>query len=252
MSIVDVVKPLLLVFSASAFVAVIYPPRPAVNGKRPVYRGQSFELLVRHLAHLGCVRSPHFRAKYATDNIVQTLVTAAAFSHAMLLIVQNPRSGVLMQWLCPSSRMSLETLAGLPARFLAGVALVTLGTILRATSYRALGTLFTFEVVIKDDHSLVTRGPYRYVRHPAYTGAALVMLGSHLIHFGSAGYVTQCEIENSPFLVFVYVWRVGTIFSVLSLGRRCGVEDNQLREQFGNVWEQYRIDVPYRLLPYIY
>lgn len=55
MSIVDIVKPLLLVFSAIAFVTVISPPRPAVEGKLPVYKGQSFELVVRHLAHLGCV-----------------------------------------------------------------------------------------------------------------------------------------------------------------------------------------------------
>ena len=143
-------------------------------------------------------------------------------------------------------------LAEIPTRFLAGVVLVALGTVLRVASYRALGALFTFEVVIKDDHSLVTRGPYRYVRHPAYTGAALVALGTHLIHFSSTGYITQCEIEKTPFLVFVYMWKVGNIFSVLSLGRRCGVEDIQLRERFGKVWEQYRIDVPYRLLPYVY
>ena len=166
--------------------------------------------------------------------------------------MQNTSTEALAPWLCPTAHESLDTLAGMPSRFFAGVSLVAFGTTLRAMSYRALGSLFTFEVVLKDGHSLITGGPYRYVRHPAYTGAALVVLGSHLLYFGPAGYVTQCEIENTPFRMFVYIWRVGTIFSVLSLGRRCGVEDSQLREQFGKVWEEYQIDVPYRLLPYIY
>ncbi|PIL32263.1 hypothetical protein GSI_05508 [Ganoderma sinense ZZ0214-1] len=163
-----------------------------------------------------------------------------------------PGARPLVPWLCPTPSVPFDALTGFPTRFAAGIALVALGALLRAASYWALGSLFTFEVVIKDDHSLVTRGPYRYVRHPSYTGAALVLLGTHLIHFGAAGYVTQCRIENTPVVVFVWIWRVGTVFSVLSLGRRCSVEDHQLRERFGQVWEEYRVDVPYRLLPYIY
>ncbi|KAM5531771.1 hypothetical protein V8D89_014541 [Ganoderma adspersum] len=48
---------------------------------------------------------------------------------------------------------------------------------------------FTFEVIIKDDHKLITSGPYSYVRHPSYTGILCLTTGAYLMHFGAGGYV---------------------------------------------------------------
>ncbi|KAI1783600.1 hypothetical protein LXA43DRAFT_977054 [Ganoderma leucocontextum] len=237
MSALHLVKSVLLLFSGLAFVTVISPPRPAAEGKRPVYKGQLFERVVRHLARLACLG-----------------VAVVVFAQTMLLLSRSPSVGMkpLVPWLCPHPTGPLDALAAFPARFLAGTALLALGALLRAAAYWALGSLFTFEIVINDDHSLVTAGPYRYVRHPSYTGAVLILLGTHLIHFGAAGYMTQCKNGNPPVLALEYMWRAGTVFAVFSLARRCSVEDALLRERFGKIWEEYRVDVPYRLLPYIY
>jgi protein-S-isoprenylcysteine O-methyltransferase len=35
---------------------------------------------------------------------------------------------------------------------------------------RALGQLLVLKAVIYDDHQLVTHGPFRYLRHPRYSG----------------------------------------------------------------------------------
>ena len=58
-----------------------------------------------------------------------------------------------------------------------GFGIVAAGTLLRLTCYRYLGTLFTFDLTLFPKHTLVTAGPYGFVRHPAYLGSLLVFLG---------------------------------------------------------------------------
>ena len=40
-----------------------------------------------------------------------------------------------------------------------------------------LGKNWSANIVLKEDHSLITTGPYAYVRHPIYTGLILMILG---------------------------------------------------------------------------
>jgi protein-S-isoprenylcysteine O-methyltransferase Ste14 len=49
-----------------------------------------------------------------------------------------------------------------------------------------LGRNWSSDVTFKQDHELITRGPYRFVRHPIYTGLILMLLGSALAS-GSLG-----------------------------------------------------------------
>jgi protein-S-isoprenylcysteine O-methyltransferase Ste14 len=59
----------------------------------------------------------------------------------------------------------------------ASVALLWCGIALRWWSFRTLGEYFTFTVQTTDDQAVVDTGPYRWVRHPAYLGMLLAILG---------------------------------------------------------------------------
>jgi protein-S-isoprenylcysteine O-methyltransferase Ste14 len=61
-----------------------------------------------------------------------------------------------------------------------GLAVMWIGIGIRAWSFATLGTLFTYRVTIQPGHRLVRSGPYRYVRHPSYTGLTLFVIGDVL------------------------------------------------------------------------
>jgi protein-S-isoprenylcysteine O-methyltransferase Ste14 len=45
-----------------------------------------------------------------------------------------------------------------------------------------LGGNWSGAVTLKEDHELIERGPYRYVRHPIYSGFLLMALGTAILH----------------------------------------------------------------------
>jgi protein-S-isoprenylcysteine O-methyltransferase Ste14 len=63
------------------------------------------------------------------------------------------------------------------ALFALGVIFILLGVALRWYSIRTLGRYFTRDVAVSSDQPVVQHGPYRLVRHPAYSGTLLTMLG---------------------------------------------------------------------------
>ena len=58
-----------------------------------------------------------------------------------------------------------------------GLALFVMGLALRWWAIVHLGRFFTVDVAIAADHHVVDTGPYRFVRHPAYTGVIVAFVG---------------------------------------------------------------------------
>ena len=113
-----------------------------------------------------------------------------------------------------------------------GVGLFGLGSGLVFWSGVALGRLYSGDVTLQKDHHLVTNGPYRWVRHPRYTGGILLGFGLSLTF---------------------NVW-IGLVASVAFIGiilLRIRDEEAMMREEFGREWEEYCKHTR-RLVPFIY
>ncbi|MBL7646510.1 MAG: isoprenylcysteine carboxylmethyltransferase family protein [Candidatus Hydrogenedentes bacterium] len=67
-----------------------------------------------------------------------------------------------------------------PLRWL-GLALMSLGAALHLWGARHLGRNLTVTISTIEGHQLVTTGPYRWIRHPLYTGGMLESLGACLL-----------------------------------------------------------------------
>ncbi|HEY1890908.1 MAG TPA: isoprenylcysteine carboxylmethyltransferase family protein [Steroidobacteraceae bacterium] len=68
----------------------------------------------------------------------------------------------------------------------AGAALTLLGLLFAVWARVYLGRNWSGVAALKADHELVTGGPYRWVRHPIYSGLALAFVGTAMA-IGSGG-----------------------------------------------------------------
>lgn len=139
---------------------------------------------------------------------------------------------LLLFWLLPYlDRRDRWTLDGDAVRYL-GLVLLVAGGVLRIWPIFVLGRRFSGLVAIQPGHELVTRGPYRYVRHPSYLGAVITVVGWVLLFRSGVGLVAAA-------------------LGVRLLIARIDSEEALLAAQFGSTYDAYR-GRTWRLLPGIY
>jgi protein-S-isoprenylcysteine O-methyltransferase Ste14 len=91
----------------------------------------------------------------------------------LTLLALSVVSAWLAAWLLPGAAL----IYGRAVVFGLGIALIIIGTALRAYAIRVLGCYFVITVAVGPDQQVVESGPYRLIRHPSYTGALLALLG---------------------------------------------------------------------------
>ena len=67
-------------------------------------------------------------------------------------------------------------------------AVVLFGLAVTLWARLALGRNWSGSVTFKQDHELIERGPYHYVRHPIYTGLLLMALGTAMLRAWASGF----------------------------------------------------------------
>jgi len=114
-----------------------------------------------------------------------------------------------------------------------GLALLIAGMAIRAYAILTLRRFFTVDVAIFKDHRLIRAGPYRYIRHPSYTGALLSFYGLAI------------GFEN-PWAALIIAVPPTVAFFI-----RMRVEEAVLRDAFPSEYPEYERATK-RLLPFIY
>jgi protein-S-isoprenylcysteine O-methyltransferase Ste14 len=112
----------------------------------------------------------------------------------------------------------------------AGFVLIVAGIALRAWSIATLGRFFQYQIEILPGHRVVTGGPYRYVRHPSYTGIALTLAGFALVSGDALSLVTALVLGGAGLAVRIHA------------------EERQLTDALGAEYERFAAEHK-RLVP---
>lgn len=105
-----------------------------------------------------------------------------------------------------------------------GLALTIAGLAFSIWARVILGRNWSATVTLKENHELVRRGPYRFVRHPIYTGALAAMLGTAIVFGGWPGF--------AGFGIALFAWKLKSL-----------TEERFLVEEFGESYVRYRREV---------
>lgn len=114
-----------------------------------------------------------------------------------------------------------------------GLLMIASGMALRAYAIATLRKFFTVDVTVFSDHRLIRTGPYRFVRHPSYTGALLSFYG------------IAVGFENMWAAIIVAV-PITVAFFI-----RMRVEEAALRKAFPSEYPEYERSTA-RLVPFVY
>ncbi|WP_082028807.1 methyltransferase family protein [Xanthomonas sacchari] len=114
-----------------------------------------------------------------------------------------------------------------------GTAMVVGGLAFRLWAIAVLGRQFTVDVGIQPGHALITAGPYRWLRHPSYTGALACFYG---LAVGLGSWAALAVIALAVTAAFA---------------RRMQVEEAVLAHAFGAAWEAHARRT-WKVLPWVW
>lgn len=116
--------------------------------------------------------------------------------------------------------------------FWIGAAVTVAGLLFAVWARVHLGSNWSRSVTIKQDHELITTGPYALVRHPIYTGILTGFVGTA---------IALAQVRGAIAFVLVF----------LALWAKFRMEENWMRSQFGETYATYEHQTA-ALVPYIF
>jgi len=102
-----------------------------------------------------------------------------------------------------------------------GLAVYLIFSWLQIWAFKTLGENYSQDILIKKNHQLVTKGPFRIIRHPQYMSQILLDLG------GAAATLS-------------YIVAPIAVIQILFILLRASVEDKLMAKHFGNEFSSYK------------
>ena len=168
-----------------------------------------------------------FAAAWFTKRTVERSSTRARW---MVWIAAIVLVGTRRWWLPFASGGSLwhttASLAGVAA------AVTAAGLVVALWARAVLARNWSGDVVLKEHHELIDRGPYAFVRHPIYTGVLLMVLGTVTLAGTRAGVILFATM----------------VVGLIVKARR---EERLLTKHFPEVYSLYCARVRARLIPFV-
>jgi len=187
----------------------------------------------------------------------QVAITLASFAELLVIVLTYRKSflsDVILSLLVmePGPATAISNIGLTPLACLGWVSGIA-GSLLRCWAMDSLGNLFTFQLVVRNNHKLITTGPYACVRHPGYAGSILSSIGTTIYFLGSGSYAYECTAWRTiPGIACTSLWAGWKLFMIVNLFRRVSREDDFLKREFGREWVTWNNQTRYRLIPGIY
>jgi protein-S-isoprenylcysteine O-methyltransferase Ste14 len=140
----------------------------------------------------------------------------------LLLFDLNLRLGVLNQRFLPIS----------PAATATGVLFTWAGIAFAIWARVHIGQYWSARVTLKEDHKLISTGPYKYVRHPIYTGLLAATVGT-------------------AFAIGRWQGLIGATIILFAHILKARKEERLMTSHFGAAYEDYRLHTGF-LIPRFY
>jgi len=130
-------------------------------------------------------------------------------------------------------QLRITLLPTTPATQITGILLCATGIAIAVWARHILGTNWSGIVTLKQDHTLIRNGPYRYVRHPIYSGIIVAAAGSFL--------AVLPTLQGVISLIFIF----------LGLRLKSRLEERVLTREFPDEYPRYCREVK-ALVPFVY
>ncbi|MDS0527054.1 isoprenylcysteine carboxylmethyltransferase family protein [Clostridium sp. SHJSY1] len=150
--------------------------------------------------------------------------------NSCLLLVLGVLSTIFFNVACRKYILFLTTPVFL---FWIGTIFIVAGVFLRIYSVWTLGKFFTLSVQVTSEQKIIQTGPYKYLRHPSYSGSILSLIGISFCFRNIIGIILTIAI-----IAIIYKYRIR-------------VEEKMLEKTFSDSYKEYKKRTK-KIIPFIW